>query len=226
MNEPGRPSPVRRLRTRFRPRNRPRLTGPSFNQMIPNILTMLGLCAGLTSMRFALEGRFGAAAVAVVIAGCIDGIDGRLARLLKATSRFGAEFDSLADFVCFGVAPAFILYLWSLRDFGGFGFTPNAMAVAPIVTAAKKPMIIMNTAATSVITTMSPFIARMSFTLPQVTQPLAEWAAKNGIRTVYTIVTDFGPGVDAEKMFFEPSACSNGRIQNSDASVWTLGLPK
>ena len=124
MNEPGRPSPVRRLRTRFRPRNRPRLTGPSFNQMIPNILTMLGLCAGLTSMRFALEGRFGAAAVAVVIAGCIDGIDGRLARLLKATSRFGAEFDSLADFVCFGVAPAFILYLWSLRDFGGFGFTP------------------------------------------------------------------------------------------------------
>ena len=92
--------------------------------MIPNILTMLGLCAGLTSMRFALEGRFGAAAVAVVIAGCIDGIDGRLARLLKATSRFGAEFDSLADFVCFGVAPAFILYLWSLRGFGGFGFTP------------------------------------------------------------------------------------------------------
>ena len=78
-------------------------------------------------MRFALEGRFGAAAVAVVVAGCIDGLDGRLARLLKATSRFGAEFDSLADFCCFGVAPAFILYLWSLQTCGGFGFAPCLM---------------------------------------------------------------------------------------------------
>jgi len=95
--------------------------------MIPNILTMLGLCAGLTSMRFALEGRFGAAAVAVAVAACIDGLDGRLARLLKATSRFGAEFDSLADFLCFGVAPAFILYLWSLEPLRGFGFTPCLM---------------------------------------------------------------------------------------------------
>lgn len=95
---------------------------------------------------------------------------------------------------------------------GGFGFTPNAMAVAPIVTAAKKPMIIMNTAATSVITTMSPFIARMSFTLPQVTQPLAEWAAKNGIRNVYTIVTDFGPGVDAEKMFVKTFEAAGGKV--------------
>ncbi|MBC7800921.1 MAG: phosphatidylcholine/phosphatidylserine synthase [Gemmatimonadaceae bacterium] len=95
--------------------------------MIPNILTMLGLCAGLTGMRFALDGRFGAAAVAIVVAGCIDGLDGRLARLLKATSRFGAEFDSLADFCCFGVAPAFILYLWSLQTAGAFGFTPCLM---------------------------------------------------------------------------------------------------
>ncbi len=95
--------------------------------MVPNIMTLLGLCAGLTSMRYALEGRFGAAAVAVVVAGCIDGLDGRLARLLKATSRFGAEFDSLADFCCFGVAPAFILYLWSLQSAGGFGFTPCLM---------------------------------------------------------------------------------------------------
>lgn len=125
--EEGRPSPVRRLRTRFRPRPRPRFSGPSFNRMIPNIMTLLGLCAGLTSMRYALEGRFGAAAVAVVVAGCIDGLDGRLARLLKATSRFGAEFDSLADFLCFGVAPAFILYLWSLQAWGGIGFTPCLM---------------------------------------------------------------------------------------------------
>jgi len=95
--------------------------------MIPNILTLLGLCAGLTSMRFALEGRFGAAAVAITVAGAIDGLDGRLARLLKATSRFGAEFDSLADFLCFGVAPAFTIYLWSLQRAGGFGYTPCLM---------------------------------------------------------------------------------------------------
>lgn len=115
--------PIRRLR-RMRRRTRPRFSGPSFNRLIPNLMTLLGLCAGLTSMRLALEGRFGAATVAVLIAGCIDGLDGRLARLLKATSRFGAEFDSLADFLCFGVAPAFILYLWSLQRVGGFGFTP------------------------------------------------------------------------------------------------------
>ncbi len=120
-------SPVSRLRTRLRQRQRPRVTGPSFNRMIPNIMTLLGLCAGLTSMRYALEGRFGAAAVAVLVAGCIDGLDGRLARLLKATSRFGAEFDSLADFCCFGIAPAFILYLWSLQTAGGFGFMPCLM---------------------------------------------------------------------------------------------------
>ena len=104
---PNRVSPINRLR-RLRPRARPRFKGPSFNRMIPNLMTLLGLCAGLTSMRFALEGRFGSAAVAIVVAGAIDGLDGRLARLLKATSRFGAEFDSLADFLCFGVAPAFI----------------------------------------------------------------------------------------------------------------------
>ena len=95
--------------------------------MIPNILTLLGLCAGLTSMRYGLEGRFGSAAVAILVAGCIDGMDGRLARLLKATSRFGAEFDSLTDFCCFGIAPAFVLYLWSLQTAGGFGFAPCLM---------------------------------------------------------------------------------------------------
>ena len=119
----GRVSPIRRLR-QLRPRRRPRFKGPSFNRIIPNLLTLIGLCAGLTSMRFALEGRFGAAAVAVVVAGGIDGLDGRLARLLKVTSRFGAELDSLADFLCFGVAPALILYSWSLQRAGGFGYTP------------------------------------------------------------------------------------------------------
>lgn len=112
---------------RARIRSRPRFKGLSFNRMIPNIMTLLGLCAGLTAMRFGLEGRFGPAGVALVVAACIDGLDGRLARLLKATSRFGAEFDSLADFLCFGVAPAFILYEWSLQAGHGYGFAPCLM---------------------------------------------------------------------------------------------------
>lgn len=134
MNHDRRPRAVplmeasmRKLQGMRRPRIRPRFQGPSFNRMIPNILTMLGLCAGLTAMRFAFEGRFGPAAVAILVAACIDGLDGRIARLLKATSRFGAEFDSLADFVCFGVAPSFVLYLWSLDSLRGFGFVPCLM---------------------------------------------------------------------------------------------------
>ncbi len=121
-------SPIRRLR-RYRPRKRerPRYKGPSFNRMIPNLMTMIGLCCGLTAMRFGLEGRFGAAGVAIVVAGVIDGLDGRLARLLKATSRFGAEFDSLSDFLCFGVAPPFVLYLWSLHRGGAYGYAPGVV---------------------------------------------------------------------------------------------------
>ncbi len=121
------PTPQPRAGRRFLVRKRPRFNGPSFNRMIPNILTMLGLCAGLTAMRFALESRFGAAAIAIAVAGCIDGLDGRIARLLKATSRFGAEFDSLADFLCFGVAPSFVLYLWTLQTSHGYGFMPCVM---------------------------------------------------------------------------------------------------
>jgi CDP-diacylglycerol--serine O-phosphatidyltransferase len=120
-------APIGLLRQRFRRRSRPRFKGPSFNRMLPNLLTMLGLCAGLTAIRFGLEARFGAAAVAIVVAAAIDGLDGRLARLLKAVSRFGAEFDSLADFVCFGVAPAIVLYLWSLQSARGYGFMPCLM---------------------------------------------------------------------------------------------------
>ncbi len=131
MKEPARPpllnTPMQRLRHRLRTPQRPRLRAATINRMIPNLLTMLGLCAGLTAMRFALEGRFGAAAVSIAVAACIDGLDGRIARLLKATSRFGAEFDSLADFLCFGVAPAFVLYVWSLQVARGFGFMPCLM---------------------------------------------------------------------------------------------------
>jgi CDP-diacylglycerol--serine O-phosphatidyltransferase len=119
--------PPLRARLGGKLQRRPRYHGPSFNRMIPNILTLLGLCAGLTGMRFALEGRFGSAAMAIVVAAVIDGLDGRIARLLKATSRFGAEFDSLADFLGFGVAPAFMLYLWSLQGVGSWGYVPCMM---------------------------------------------------------------------------------------------------
>jgi CDP-diacylglycerol--serine O-phosphatidyltransferase len=118
--------PNARLRRR-RTRRRPRYHGPSFNRMVPNLLTMLGLCAGLSSIRYALDSRWQAAALAVVIAAVIDGLDGRLARLLKATSRFGAEFDSLSDFCSFGIAPAMILYIWALHGANRYAFVPCLM---------------------------------------------------------------------------------------------------
>ncbi|SPE36451.1 Leu/Ile/Val-binding protein homolog 6 [Burkholderiales bacterium] len=96
----------------------------------------------------------------------------------------------------------------------GFGLTPNALAVAPIVNEAHKPMIIMN-AATSVITTKSPYIARVSFTLAQVTEPMAEWAYKSGVRKVYTIVADYGPGNDAEKTFKSAFTKLGGEVVGS-----------
>ena len=119
-----RPPGLRGRLRRFRPRTRPRYKGPSFNRLVPNILTMLGLCAGLTAIRVALDGQWEKAAVLIVVAGAIDGLDGRIARLLKGTSRFGAEFDSLSDFLCFGVAPALVLYMWTLHDARGLGFAP------------------------------------------------------------------------------------------------------
>ncbi len=96
----------------------------------------------------------------------------------------------------------------------GFGFTPNAMAVAPIASEARKPMIIMN-AAGSVVTTKSPYIARFSMTLPQVTAPLASWSAKNGIKKVYSIVADFAPGIDSETAFAKAFAAAGGEIVGS-----------
>jgi CDP-diacylglycerol---serine O-phosphatidyltransferase len=113
--------PIRRL-----PR-RQRFSGQSFNRMLPNLMTLLGLCIGLSSIRLGLEGRYGTAVLAIAASGVIDGLDGRLARMLKATSRFGAEFDSLADFLCFGVAPALLLYMWSLQPWGAIGFLPPLM---------------------------------------------------------------------------------------------------
>ena len=117
----------RRLGLRRRRQRRPRFAGQSFNRLIPNLLTMLGLCAGLIAIRSAVVGKFHLAVLALVLAAAIDGIDGRIARLLRATSRFGAEFDSLSDFLCFGVAPAFTLYLWAMLGAGRLAFVPSLM---------------------------------------------------------------------------------------------------
>jgi len=96
----------------------------------------------------------------------------------------------------------------------GFGLTPNALAVAPVSAEAKKPMVIMN-AATSIITTRSPYIVRVSHTLPQDTQPIAQWAAKNGIKRVFTLVSDYGPGIDAEGAFIKAFKAAGGEVIES-----------
>ena len=90
--------------------------------LIPNIFTLVGLCAGLTAIRMGIESRWDLAVAALVFAAFLDGIDGRVARLLKASSRFGAELDSLADFVNFGVAPAIIMFNWALEDLHSLGW--------------------------------------------------------------------------------------------------------
>lgn len=99
-----------------------RLKALPVNSLIPNILTVLALCAGMTAIRFALQGRWEPAVVAVVLAAVFDGLDGRMARLLKGATRFGAELDSLSDFCAFGVAPAFFVYQWSAHELGGLGW--------------------------------------------------------------------------------------------------------
>lgn len=90
--------------------------------LVPNAVTMLALCAGATGVRFAIGGEFEKAAASIVIAAVLDGLDGRIARFLKGTSRFGAELDSLADVTAFGLAPALILYLWTLHSLGQIGW--------------------------------------------------------------------------------------------------------
>jgi CDP-diacylglycerol--serine O-phosphatidyltransferase len=90
--------------------------------LIPNLITLFSLCLGLTAIRMAADGRFELAITSIIIAGVLDGIDGRIARLLHSTSRFGAELDSLADFVSFGVAPALLLYFWGLNALHSAGW--------------------------------------------------------------------------------------------------------
>lgn len=104
--------------------------GLTLRTMLPNAITAAALCSGLTGIRFAVSGDWNFAVIAVILAGVLDGIDGRIARLLKAQSRFGAELDSLADNVSFGVAPALILFMWALQDLPRLGwFAGLAFAV-------------------------------------------------------------------------------------------------
>jgi CDP-diacylglycerol---serine O-phosphatidyltransferase len=104
------------------PPRRRRFKAIPVRTLLPNLITLLALCAGLTAIRMAVEDHLDLALAAIVLAATLDGIDGRVARLLKGTSRFGAELDSLADFVNFGVAPALILYFWGLHDLKSAGW--------------------------------------------------------------------------------------------------------
>jgi CDP-diacylglycerol---serine O-phosphatidyltransferase len=103
-------------------RGRPRRRLVPFTAVLPNLVTLLGLCAGLTAIRMAVEQRFDLAVGAIIFAIILDGIDGRLARYFRATSRFGEQLDSLADFVNFGVAPALFAFVWRLDDLRSFGW--------------------------------------------------------------------------------------------------------
>ena len=90
--------------------------------VLPNLVTLLALCAGLTSLRMTVEHRFDMAILLILVAAALDAVDGRIARFLKSTSRFGAELDSIADFVNFGVAPALLIYVWSLQELRSLGW--------------------------------------------------------------------------------------------------------
>jgi len=94
----------------------------SARMILPNMLTLIGVCIGLTSIRFALDEKYEIAIIAILFAALIDGLDGRIARLIKGTSKVGKELDSLTDMISFGVAPAFIMYFWKLNTLGKFGW--------------------------------------------------------------------------------------------------------
>lgn len=112
--------------------------GLTLRALVPNALTAAALCVGLTGIRFAIAGEFEKSVMAVILAGLLDGVDGRAARLLKAQSRFGAELDSLADAISFGVAPALIIYLWSLHALPSLGwFAALAFAICCVLRLAR-----------------------------------------------------------------------------------------
>ncbi len=112
MPESSQPPEIRRRRFRTIP----------IRMLVPNLITLLAICAGLTAIRLSTEGRMELAVAAIVFAAVLDGVDGRIARMIKGQSKFGAELDSLADFVNFGVAPGLILYFWQLHDLNNVGW--------------------------------------------------------------------------------------------------------
>lgn len=112
--------------------------GLTLRALVPNAITSGALCSGLTAIRFAIMGEWEKSVMAVILAGVLDGIDGRIARLLKAQSRFGAELDSLSDSISFGVAPALVLFLWSLQDVPRLGwFAALAFAICMVLRLAR-----------------------------------------------------------------------------------------
>ncbi|MEY2942468.1 MAG: hypothetical protein RLY97_482 [Pseudomonadota bacterium] len=120
------------------PRQPRLIAGLPLRALVPNAITSAALCSGLTGIRFAIHGEWEKSVVAVILAGMLDGIDGRVARMLKAQSRFGAELDSLADSVSFGVAPALILFLWSLQQVPRLGwFACLAFAICCVLRLAR-----------------------------------------------------------------------------------------
>jgi CDP-diacylglycerol--serine O-phosphatidyltransferase len=104
------------------PISRERLTALPVRKLIPNMVTLLALCAGLTSIRYSIQEDWTKAIFCIFLAAFLDALDGRVARMLKASSKFGAELDSLCDFVSFGVGPAILMYQWTLYDFPKFGW--------------------------------------------------------------------------------------------------------
>lgn len=98
------------------------LTDVPFRKLLPSMLTMMALCSGVTSIRFAIHDQWSKAVLCIFLAAVFDGLDGRVARFLKASTKFGAELDSLSDFVSFGVAPSILMYQWTLVDFKRFGW--------------------------------------------------------------------------------------------------------
>jgi CDP-diacylglycerol---serine O-phosphatidyltransferase len=114
MQMPRDPNSTEMRRRRFRP--------IPVRMLVPNVITLLAICAGLTAIRLSTEGRMELAVGAIVFAAMLDGIDGRVARMIKGQSKFGAELDSLADFVNFGVAPGLILYFWQLNELHNGGW--------------------------------------------------------------------------------------------------------
>lgn len=108
--------------SRLRRRRAQRFSGLSFNKLLPNIITVMALCFGLSGLRFALAERWEFAVGMILLAAVFDALDGRMARLLRAQSKFGAELDSLSDFLCFGVVPGLVVFLWSMVELQNFGW--------------------------------------------------------------------------------------------------------